>query len=162
MTLYTRTDTIKRSWRVSFSCVFAYFHNELRQPSVETLPSCRKYSFPSLEFEKFPQQTRFLPHRLSYLSFPPASPQTSSSPIYFSERVDLGTAFSNISPFSTALFGSRRVRFEATWYMVCHELVIQSQNHTMIILTVKSPGIPRNTCLHLQIHSCNTNLKLSR
>ena len=149
MTLYTRTDTIERSWRVSFSCVFAYFHNELRQPSVETLPSCRKYSFPSLEFEKFPQQTRFLPHRLSYLFFPPATPQKSSSPNnLFTERVDLGTAFSYISLSSTALFGSINVRFEAKWLMVCQELVAGA-------------ATVRNAFLYLQIHLCHRKLKLS-
>ena len=75
----------------------------------------------------------------------------------FTERVDLGTAFSNISLSSTALFGSRNVRFEAMWFMVCHELVIQSQNHTMIILTIIPRATPRNACLHLQIRLCNTN-----
>ena len=39
MTLYTRTDTIKRPWRVSFSCVFGYVHNELRQSNFRD--SCR-------------------------------------------------------------------------------------------------------------------------
>ena len=79
--------SIKRSWRVSFYCVFAYFHNELRPPS------CRKCSFPNLEFAKFPQHTHFLPHRLSYLFFPPTTPSKSSSPIYLPNASTLGQHF---------------------------------------------------------------------
>ena len=75
----------------------------------------------------------------------------------FTERVDLGTAYSNISLTSSALFGPRNVRFEAMWFTVCHELVTQSQNHTMIILTI----ITSNAFLYLQIHLCDTKLKLS-
>ena len=59
MTLYTRTDTIKRSWRVSFSCVFAYFHNELRQPSVETCRHVANIRFQVLNLRSFHSRPAF-------------------------------------------------------------------------------------------------------
>ena len=37
--------------------------NFVSQKFRDSAPSCRKCSFPNLVFEKFPQQTRILPHR---------------------------------------------------------------------------------------------------
>ena len=128
------------------------------------MPSCCKYSFPNLQFDSFHgRPTFFLTGFLICSSRLPLSKNRHRPFIYrtgrplFTERVDLGTAFSNISLSSTALFGPRNVRFEAMWFTVSHELVIQSQNNTMIILTI----ITSNAFLYLQIQLCDTKLKLS-
>ena len=78
MKLYTRTDTIKRSWTMSFSCVFTYFVSQKFRDSA----SCRKCHM---------SQTRFFPHRLSYLSFSLAC--QSSSLIHLPNGSTLGQHF---------------------------------------------------------------------
>ena len=128
------------------------------------MPSCCKCSFPNLQFDSFHSRPTFFLTGFLICSSRLSLSQNLHRPfIYrtgrslFTEWVDLGTAFSNISLSSTALFGPRNVRFEAMWFTVCHELVIESQNNTMIILTI----VTSNAFLYLQNHLCDTKLKLS-
>ena len=96
----------------------------------------------------------------SYLFFPPATPQKSSSPIYLPDGSTLGQHYP-IFLFLPPRFLTHETSGSKPCDLWCHELAIQSQNHTMVILTIILRATPRNACLYLQIHLCNTKLKLA-
>ena len=69
----------------------------------------------------------------------------------FIKRVDFGTEFSSLSISSTHFLTHWKSGSKPCAFLICHELVIKSQSHTVIIITI----IPRAT-LHV-MHTFTSN-----
>ena len=157
MTLRTRTDTIKRSWKVSFFCVFAYFVSQKFRDSCRLVANVR---FQILNLRSFHSRPTFFLTGFLICSSRLPLPKNLHRPLIYRTGRPWDSSFQCFTFFHCAFWPTKR-RVEAMWFMVCHELVIQSHNYTMIIITIIPRATPCNAFLHLQIHLSDKKLKLS-